>query len=49
MGPLYSKSPMTSMEELFASADNKTPIIFILSQGADPNERILNYAKQMNF
>lgn len=30
-------------------SDKTTPIIFILSQGADPNEQILNHAKQKGF
>ena len=40
---------MTSMEDLFNSSDKVTPIIFILSQGADPNERIVSYAKKVSF
>jgi len=40
---------MTSMEDLFNSSDKVTPIIFILTQGADPNERIVSYAKKMSF
>lgn len=35
------------MEMLFNSADKVTPTIFVLSQGADPNEQILGYAKKM--
>jgi dynein heavy chain len=46
LGPLYAVSPLTSMETLFDSADKVTPIVFVLSQGADPNERILGYAKK---
>ena len=37
------------MEDLFDSSDKVTPIIFVLSQGADPNERIVSYAKKMSF
>jgi hypothetical protein len=47
LGKLYSVSPLTSMGILFNSADKVTPIIFVLSQGADPNEQILGYAKKM--
>ena len=47
LGRLYSVSPLTSMEMLFNAADKVTPIIFVLSQGADPNEQILGYAKKM--
>jgi len=49
LGTLYSLSPTTSMEDLFDSSDKVTPIIFVLSQGADPNERIISYAKKMSF
>ena len=46
LGPIYAVSPLTSMESLFSSADKVTPIIFVLSQGADPNEQILGYARK---
>jgi dynein heavy chain len=46
LGPSYAISPLTSMETLFASADKVTPIVFVLSQGADPNEQILGHAKK---
>lgn len=49
IGRQYAVSPMTLMEELFSNSDRVTPIIFILSQGADPNEQILNHAAKMNF
>lgn len=49
LGKQYSLSPMTSMEDLFNSSDKVTPIIFVLSQGADPNERIVSFAKKMSF
>lgn len=49
LGKVYSISPLTSMDVLFSSADRVTPIIFVLSQGADPNEEILNYAKKCHF
>jgi dynein heavy chain len=47
LGRQYSVSPLTSMEILFESSDKVTPIIFVLSQGADPNEQILGYAKKL--
>lgn len=46
LGPLYAVSPLTSMEILFSSSDKVTPIVFVLSQGADPNEQIIGYAKK---
>lgn len=38
MGEWYATSPLSSMEYLFSSSDCITPIIFVLSQGADPTE-----------
>lgn len=37
------------MSSIHADSDNKTPIIFVLSQGADPTESILNFAKDRQF
>lgn len=49
LGREYATSPLTSMDDLFGSSDRVTPVIFVLSQGADPNEQILQHAKKMNF
>ena len=49
IGPEYAISPQTSMNSLFNAADKTTPIIFVLSPGADPNDQIINYAKRNNF
>lgn len=38
LGQVYSESPVASMDALFSSSDQKTPIIFVLSQGADPTQ-----------
>ena len=38
LGREYATSPLTSMDDLFGSSDRVTPVIFVLSQGADPNE-----------
>lgn len=35
-GKAYAESPIATMDALFGDSDNKTPIIFVLSQGADP-------------
>jgi hypothetical protein len=35
------------MDETFADSDNKTPIIFVLSQGAEPTALFLRFAKKM--
>jgi dynein heavy chain len=38
LGVEYSESPPSNLEILFSMSDPATPIIFVLSQGADPNE-----------
>lgn len=38
LGKKYAESPISTMDALFGSSDNKTPIIFVLSQGADPTQ-----------
>jgi dynein heavy chain len=32
----YVKSPLVSYDKVYAQSTNKTPIVFILSPGADP-------------
>ncbi len=36
MGKFYDESPPTTMEDIYNDSDNISPIIFILSPGADP-------------
>jgi hypothetical protein len=38
LGQYYSLSPISTLEQLFAAADNVTPIIFVLSQGVDSSQ-----------
>ena len=45
----YLESPGALMSNIYADSDNKTPIIFVLSQGADPTDTILNFAKERQF
>ena len=35
------------MDTIYAESDKVTPIIFVLSTGADPRELLLNFAKTM--
>lgn len=35
------------MEVVFADTDVKTPLIFVLSAGADPTTQLLKFAKEM--
>lgn len=46
IGQFYLESPTVTMDRVHADSDSKTPIIFVLSQGADPSSQILNFAKQ---
>ena len=47
MDPYYVGSPEVRMDEVFAESDCKTPIIFVLSQGADPRSAIEKLAREM--
>ena len=44
LGSFYIEDTSVRMDDLFADSDYKTPIIFILSQGADPTEQLKAYA-----
>jgi dynein heavy chain, axonemal len=37
------------MEIIYSESDQKTPVIFILSQGADPTTGLYKFAKEMDF
>lgn len=49
LGSYYSESPPTSMEGLYKDSDKKTPVIFVLSQGADPTNQLINFSKAMKY
>ena len=36
-------------DELYRDSDRDTPVIFVLSQGADPSLQLLKFAEQMNY
>jgi dynein heavy chain len=48
MGKFYTESPPVTMDVVFADTDSKTPMIFILSTGADPTATLLKFAKAKN-
>lgn len=48
LDPFYTKPVSPSVENVYVDSDRKTPIIFVLSQGADPTGAILNFAKETN-
>jgi hypothetical protein len=35
------------MDEIYKDGDNKTPIIYVLSQGSDPNSIFVRFAKKI--
>lgn len=45
LGKFYLEIPRIDMQEIYSESDVKTPIIFVLSSGADPTSTIYNYAK----
>jgi len=45
MGDFYIESPPVTMEKLFADTTCRKPVIFILSQGADPTSNLKKFAK----
>jgi len=46
MGQYYVENPPMEMDLIYKESDKKTPIIFVLSQGADPRESMLKFAKK---
>lgn len=45
LGQYYSESPPSTMEGLYADSDEITPVIFVLSQGADPTNQLIKFAE----
>jgi len=44
LGSFYTENPSVAMVDLFSDSNKITPIIFVLSQGADPTEALKTYA-----
>jgi len=49
IGKFYIESPSATMEVVYADTDVKTPLIFVLSQGADPTSLLIKFAKEKKF
>jgi dynein heavy chain len=49
IGQFYVENPPASMEVVYADTDVKTPLIFVLSQGADPTATLIKFAKDKDF
>lgn len=49
MGKFYVESPSTAMDVIFPELSTSTPLIFVLTQGADPTSILFNFAAKMGF
>ena len=45
----YTESPPVTMETLYQDSEPRIPIIFVLSQGADPTNSLLKYARDKGY
>ena len=48
LGKFYDQVVNPTMEDVYNASDCKTPIIFILSPGADPTSLLFKLAKEKN-
>merc|ERR1719460_2347858 len=48
-GEVYVIFPAATMQEIYADATEKTPVIFILSTGADPTAMLYRFAVSLSF
>lgn len=46
MGKFYLEPPTLNIETLFKESNNQTPLIFILSPGADARDEIVALAER---
>lgn len=46
MGEEFAHTMVAPLEEVFQDTDFKTPLIFILSPGADPLMNLMRFAKE---
>jgi len=49
MGNFFTDARSITMEGIYKDTDNITPLIFILSTGADPTDNLLKFAKERGF
>ncbi len=40
LGDIYTENQAIKIDDVYRESDNRTPIIFILSKGADPSSQI---------
>lgn len=48
MGDFYVSSIDTSMANIYKSTSTITPLVYVLSTGADPLQALLNFAATLN-
>jgi dynein heavy chain len=49
MGKFFIESATATMDIVYADTDEKTPMIYILSTGADPTSMLLKFAQSKNY
>jgi len=49
MGAFFVSNPQTSLEDVYKDTDRATPVIFVLSQGADPTGLLLRFARERKY
>jgi dynein heavy chain len=49
MGKTFVTHVQTSLEEVYRDTDRMTPVIFVLSQGADPTGLLFRFAKEKKY
>jgi len=49
MGEYYVKSPLIMYEKIYAQSTEKTPIVFILSPGADPQGELEILGEELGY
>jgi dynein heavy chain len=49
MGQFFVESPSATMDVIYQDTDVKTPLIFVLSAGADPTGSLIKFAKDRNY
>ena len=45
----FMQSPAVNMDTLYSDSEARTPVIFVLSQGADPTNALLKYARDKGY
>lgn len=49
MGKFFVEAPQTGMDIMYKGISTTSPLVFVLSQGADPTQALLKFADDMGF